>query len=149
MNTNLLNYNVNIEYYLKEYEFFFNCIRILLIKKYNKMFKMTFNCNDIIFYNELINNYIKHTNKNHLFELRSNDNKHFYLCIGNFNMLNFERKYYGNYFLVLHFRSTLKLNHFELLNFKQYLHIEEFTEKYKLVDQDIIYKIKDYYEKIK
>lgn len=155
MNTKLLNYKMNIDEYINRYNILFRSIEILLRNHYIKLYKnseKSYGKNIALkstIYNDLLINYINLNNKDELFKIRSNDKKHFYICIGNLPMYDKNVKYYGNYNLVMHYSATNKLNKFKLLNFKQYLKIEDYINEYELVDQNILNNLIKDYENIK
>jgi hypothetical protein len=142
----LIKYKLNIEEYENMYGFFINYIGMYI---YNKKKKYT-NVNEIIgiyyTFDDLINGYINHTEKDHLFELYTNGIRNFYICIGNLSMYDRNNKKYGDYFLVVNLRSDIGMKNFKIECINEYLKIEDFINKYKKVEDKAI--LDKFYKKI-
>ena len=130
----LIKYKLNFEEYKNMYGFFVFYIAAYIHNK-KKKYK---NVNELIglyyTFEDLINGYINHTEKDHLFELYTNGIRNFYICVGNLPMYDRNDKKYGDYFLVVNLRSDRSMKIFKLECINEYLKIEDFINRYKKVE---------------
>lgn len=129
----LLKYKLNIEEYKKMYGFFINYIGTYISNKHKK-YKDIKLIGIYYTFEDLINGYINHTEKDHLFELYTNGIRNFYICVGNLPMYDRNDKKYGDYFLVVNLKSDISMKKFKIECINEYLKIEDFINRYKKVE---------------
>lgn len=150
MKNKLLKYKLNIDEYKKLYGFYIQYINYYIANK-----KLKYKNSGKIYgigytFEDLINGYINHTEKDHLFELYTSEDNYFYTCVGNLPMYDRNDKKYGDYFLIIKLKSNINRSLFKIEKINEYLKIEDFVNRYKKVEDKIILdnfnKIKEYNE---
>lgn len=141
----LIKYKLNIEEYKKMYGFFINYIGTYISNKHKK-YKDIKLIGIYYTFEDLINGYINHTEKDHLFELYTNGIRNFYICVGNLPMYDRNDKKYGDYFLVVNLKSDISMKKFKIECINEYLKIEDFINRYKKVEDKNI--LDNFYKKI-
>jgi hypothetical protein len=133
MKNELLKYNINRDEYLEKYSTLYSSFfNVLLYKKYSKVFCESYVEKLIKKYdaNYMINLYIKETDKDYLYKWYTDDNM-YYMCIGKLQMINKKNQTYGNYYIVLKFKFNQALTKGKIVNFQEFLTIDEYVNRYK------------------